>query len=165
MKWVCSPKFYGPLTIWPWLRISPHSSLNVIYYLIISVWQWLMSFMYMPCILMQINPIKAHWGAGFWPFYFERLATFPPQADHVLVNLFSSMVGRDFGGPWRQSPPHSCHLLCFCESNIEIDDHNLGRILSSSPNIVSIVSKPTIRACDPKHIHHYHHHHLDFASV
>ena len=23
MKWVCSPKFYGPLTIWPWLRISP----------------------------------------------------------------------------------------------------------------------------------------------
>ena len=23
MKWFCSPKFYGPLSIWPWLRISP----------------------------------------------------------------------------------------------------------------------------------------------
>ena len=47
MKWVCSPKFYGPLANWPWLRISPQTSLNVIYCLIITAWQWL-SFMYMP---------------------------------------------------------------------------------------------------------------------
>ena len=72
MKWVCSPKFYGPLAIWPWLRISPQSSLNVIY-LVITAWQWLMSFLYMPCIPMQIKPIKAcqgRWGALLlreWP--------------------------------------------------------------------------------------------------
>ena len=39
MKWVCSPKFYSPLANWPWLRISPHSSLYVIYCLIITAWQ------------------------------------------------------------------------------------------------------------------------------
>ena len=60
MKWVCSPKFYGPLANWPWLRISPQSSLNVICCLIISAWQWLMSFMYItPCIPMQIKPNKS----------------------------------------------------------------------------------------------------------
>ena len=35
-----------------------------------------------------MNLIKAHGGKGSRPFYFERLATFPPQADHVLVVLF-----------------------------------------------------------------------------
>ena len=67
-----SPRFYGPLAIWPWLKTSPQSSLNVIY-LIITAWQWLMSFPYMPCIPMQIKPIKAcqgRWGALLlreWP--------------------------------------------------------------------------------------------------
>ena len=55
---VCFPKFYSPLANWPWLRISPHSSLFVIYCLIITAWQWL-SFMYMPCIPMQIKPNKS----------------------------------------------------------------------------------------------------------
>ena len=55
IKWVCSPKFYGHLAIWPWLRISPHSSLNVIYCLIITAWQWLMSFTYTPCIHSYAN--------------------------------------------------------------------------------------------------------------
>ena len=58
-----SPKFYGPLAIWAWLRISPQSSLNVIY-LIITAWQWLMSFPYTPCIPMQIKPVKACQGKG-----------------------------------------------------------------------------------------------------
>ena len=58
-----SPKFYGPLAIWPRLKISPQYSLNVIY-LIITAWQWLMSFLYMPCIPMQIKPIKACQGKG-----------------------------------------------------------------------------------------------------
>ena len=53
-----SPKFYGPLAIWPWLKISPQSSLNGIYCLIITVWQCLMSFTYTPCISMQIKPNK-----------------------------------------------------------------------------------------------------------
>ena len=56
MQCICSPKFYSPLANWPWPRISPHSSLNVIYCLIITAWQWLMSLI---CILMQIKPNKS----------------------------------------------------------------------------------------------------------
>ena len=56
IKWVCFPKFCGPLAIWPWLRISPHSSLNVMYCLITTAWQWLMSF---TCIPVQIEPNKS----------------------------------------------------------------------------------------------------------
>ena len=59
MKWTCFPKFYSPLANWPWLRISPHNSLNVIYCLILTAWQLLMSFAYMPCIPMQIKPNKS----------------------------------------------------------------------------------------------------------
>ena len=35
----------------------------------------------------------ANW-SGSGPFSFERLATFPPQADHVLVDLFFIHGGR-----------------------------------------------------------------------
>ena len=59
IKWVGFPKFHGPLAIRPWLRTSPYSSLNVIYSLIITAWQWLMSFTYMPYIPMQIKPNKS----------------------------------------------------------------------------------------------------------
>ena len=59
MKCICSPKIYGPLTIWPWLRISPESSLNVIYCLIFSAGQWLMSLTYTPWTPMQIKPLKS----------------------------------------------------------------------------------------------------------
>ena len=90
IKWVGFPKFHGPLAIRPWLRTSPYSSLNVIYSLIITAWQWLMCFTYMPYIPMQTKPNKAHWERGLRPFSSERLATFPPQLDHVLVDLFSS---------------------------------------------------------------------------
>ena len=72
MNWIVSPKFYCPFAIWPWIKISPHSSLNVIYCLIITTWQWLMSFTNMPCILMQIKPIKACQGWGRSPL--ERVA-------------------------------------------------------------------------------------------
>ena len=76
MKWVCFPKFYGPLTIWPWLRISPQHSLKVICYLIISAWQWLMIFPCTPCILMQIKPNKSlsRQGTGPGLCFFERAA-------------------------------------------------------------------------------------------
>ena len=57
------PKVLWPfdvtLSISPWLRISPHSSLNVICCLIITDWQWLISFTCMPCIPMQIKPNKS----------------------------------------------------------------------------------------------------------
>ena len=56
LHWVCFPKFHCPLAIWPWLRISPHSSLNVIYCLILTAWQWLMNF---TCIPVQIESSKS----------------------------------------------------------------------------------------------------------
>ena len=34
------------------------------------------------------EPNKSHGEKGSGPFSFERSATFPPQADHVLVDLF-----------------------------------------------------------------------------
>ena len=37
---------------------------------------------------MRMNLIKAHGEKGSGPFSFERWATSPPQADHVLVDLF-----------------------------------------------------------------------------
>ena len=40
------------------------------------------------CITVRMNLIKAHGEKGSGPFSFERLATFPPQADHVLVVFF-----------------------------------------------------------------------------
>ena len=120
IKWVCFPKFYGPLAIWPWLRTSPHSSLNVICYLIITSWQWMMSFPYTPSIPMQINPVKAHWRTGSWSFSFEKSATFPPQADHVLVDLVLStadtgLCGQSSPTPWKLV--NTCSLTCQCRLN------------------------------------------------
>ena len=84
-----SPKFYGSLAIWPWLKISPQSSLFVIY-LIITAWQWLMSFAYTPCIPMQIKPppkkglsrvgALSSWESGC-------AVPFPPQGSVIHVNL------------------------------------------------------------------------------
>ena len=48
LKWVCFPKSYSPLANWPCFRISPQSSLYVIYCLILFDWQWLMSFTCIP---------------------------------------------------------------------------------------------------------------------
>ena len=45
-----------------------------------------------------MNLIKAHGGKGSWPFSFERSATSPPQADHVLVDLFSSVADAGLRG-------------------------------------------------------------------
>ena len=68
--------------------------MSVIYCLIITAWQWLMSFTYTPYIPMQINTIKVHRGTGSWPFSFENSATSLPQADHVLLDLFAAITPR-----------------------------------------------------------------------
>ena len=49
-------KVLYPLGNWPWLRINPQSSLFVIYCLILTACQWLMSF---TCIPVQIEPNKS----------------------------------------------------------------------------------------------------------
>ena len=45
-----------------------------------------------------MNLIKARGGKGSRPFSLERLATFPPQVDHVLVVLFFIPGGPGGGG-------------------------------------------------------------------
>ena len=56
-----------------------------------------------------MNLTKAHGGKGSWPFSFERLATSLPQADHVLVDLFSSVEAG--GDPAGGAPPTLALLL------------------------------------------------------
>ena len=55
------------------------------------------------CIPVRMNLIKAHGGKGSGLFSFERLATSPPQADHVLVDLF--FIHGGWGGCVK-APPH-----------------------------------------------------------
>ena len=94
------------LSVWPSLRRSPHSSLNVTYCLILTAWQWWA----LPVFLCTLNPIKSHWGTGLRSFSSERLATFPPQADHVLVDLFSSREASG-GGCSAGGAPQQYHTL------------------------------------------------------
>ena len=89
MKGVCFPKSYTPLANWPWLRISPQS---FVCYLLFDPYCLTMTVMNFTCIPVQIEPNKSPLGKGSWPFSFERSASFPPQADHILVDLFSSMA-------------------------------------------------------------------------
>ena len=111
-----SPKFYSPLANWPWLRVSPQNSLNIIYCLIFTAWQWLMSFTVFLC---KLNPIKAHWGTCSWPYSFERSATFPSQEDHVLVDLFLSVADGGGGSLCGQSTPTRRQFIYFFKSSPE----------------------------------------------
>ena len=74
----------------------------------------------LPVFLCKLNPIKAHWGKDSWPFSFERLATFLPRADHVLVDLFSSVAdGRWKGwGVYGWSPPTTLFLYLWSLQNV-----------------------------------------------
>ena len=101
LKWVCFPKSYSPLGNWPWLRISPQSSLYVIYCLILTAWQWLMSF---TCIPVQIEPNKSPLRNRLLALLLSS-ATFPPQADNILVDLFSSVAARGVGGVGLRAAP------------------------------------------------------------
>ena len=107
------PKVFSPLANWPWLRISPRSSLLSIVWSLLPDNDWWA----LPVFLRKLNPIKAHWGKGSWPFSFERWATFPPQADHVLVDLFSSVVDR--GTLWME-PLHNKTLLIILSSSFTL---------------------------------------------
>ena len=99
MKWVCSPKSYNPLANWPWLRVSPQSSLYVIYFLILTAWQWLMSF---TCIPVQIEPNKSPLRKRLLALLLWEIGHLSSQADHVLVDLLASVAD---GVPCRQSSP------------------------------------------------------------
>ena len=104
MKWVCFPKFYSPLANWPWLRISPQSSLCVIYCLILTAWQWLMSF---TCIPVQNEPNKS-------PLRRRLLALLLWEIGHLsspsrsCLGRFILICGSQRGPVGR--PPHT-HIL------------------------------------------------------
>ena len=105
MKRICSPKFYGPLTIWPWLRISPHGSLNVIYCLIISDWQWLMSFTCTPCIPMQIKLIKSPLRNRFLALLLREIGHLSLPSRPCLGRL--TFIRGGWGAPAGRAPPHT----------------------------------------------------------
>ena len=134
---VCFPKSYSPLANWPWLRISPQSSfmLSIVWSLLPdNDWWALLVF------LCKLNPIKAHWGKSSWPFSFERSATFPCQADHVLVDLFSSLVAG--GALWAEPPQSRCalytssYMLCSLKKHhllISVCEADIARKYTSLP--------------------------------
>ena len=126
MKWACFPKFYGPLAIWPSLRISPQSSLTVIYCLILTAWQWLMSF---TCIHMQIKPNKS-------PLRKRLLALLlwefgHPSSQSRSLGRFILICGGLGGSLWEE-PPHS--LLHHPEAHILLKSVKL-RTLEHFANI------------------------------
>ena len=128
-----SPKFYGPLTIWPWLKISPQSSLNVIYCLILTSWQWLMGFPYTPCIPMQIKPIKGCQGKGFRMSLESGCEVpFPPQ-DSVNLSRLSHNAA-DTACQW---PIQTCPFIFLKKSKLKalpsisrVRKRNLGSLLT-----------------------------------
>ena len=95
MKWVCFPKVLWSFSYLTLTQNKPseffesQSSLNVIY-LIVTAWQWLMSFQYMPCIPMQIKPVKACQGKGqgTLPLRSGHAIPFPPL-DSVVHEFVS----------------------------------------------------------------------------
>ena len=66
-----------------------------------------------------MNLIKAHGEKGSGPFSFERLATSPPQADHVLVDLFF-IRGRPAGCV--KAPRHMDIKQKLIEQKEEVDE-------------------------------------------
>ena len=102
MKWVCFPKFHSPLANWPWLRISPQSSLCVIYCLILTAWQWLMSF---TCIPVQTEPHKSPLRKRFLVLLLWEIGHLSSPSRSCLGRLILIRGGRGF--LWQSSQPHT----------------------------------------------------------
>ena len=51
------------------------------------------------------EPNKSPWRERLWALLpLRERATFPPQADHVLVDLFSSVVAGEGEALWTETP-------------------------------------------------------------
>ena len=74
------------------------------------------------CIPIGMNLIKAHGGKGSGPFSFERSATSPPQADHVLVDLFFICGGL---GGCVKAPPQCWATFTAILGYMQPTDHRL----------------------------------------
>ena len=109
MKWLNSPKFYSPLANWPWFRISPQSSLYVIYCLILTAWQWLMSF---ACIPVQIESNKSPLRKGLLALLWEISHLSSPSRSW----LGRLILIRGRLRTLQSEPPHSLVVVTFCHS-------------------------------------------------
>ena len=103
LKWVCFPKFYSSLANWPWLRISPHSSLFVICYLILTAWQWLMSF---TCVPVQIEPNKSPLRNRLMALLFWEIGYLSSPCRSCLGKLILICGRQGRGGPVGGPPYH-----------------------------------------------------------
>ena len=108
------PKVLWPfgvtLSVWSWLRISPYSSLNVVYSLIGTAWQWLMNFNICPVFLCKLNPIKAHWEKGLRPFSYERLVNLSSPSRPCLGSLV--LICSSQGSSVSGVPPYLSNFIC-----------------------------------------------------
>ena len=102
LKWVCFPKSYSPLANWPWLRISPQSSLYVIYCLILTAWQWLMSF---TCIPVQTEPSKSPLRKRLLALFFGEISHLSSPSRSVLGRVILIRGSRGRGAAVGGAPP------------------------------------------------------------
>ena len=100
MKWVCFPKFYSPLANSPWLRITPQSSLYVIYCLILTAWQWLMIF---TCIPVQLESNKSPLRKRLWALLLWEISYLSSPSRSCLGRLILIHGGGGGAHPWTTS--------------------------------------------------------------
>ena len=109
LKWVCFPKSYSSLANWPWLRISPQSALFGIYCLILTAWQWSMSF---TCIPVQTEPNKSPLRKRLLALLLWEIGHLSSPGRSCLGRLIpfcgSRWPGRGGEMPYGWSPPHTC---------------------------------------------------------
>ena len=112
LKWVCFPKSYSTLANWPWLRISPQSSLFVVYCLILTAWQWLMSF---TCIAAQTEANKSPLRKRLLAFLLWETRQVSSPSRSCLGKLILIRGGpAGVGDPSdRAHPPHHSIFLTF----------------------------------------------------
>ena len=116
LKWVCFPKSYSPLANWPWLRISPQSSLNVICCLILTAWQWLMSF---TCIPVQMEPNESPLRKRLLALLLWEIGHLSSPSRSCLGRLILIPVAAGGWGCCGWSPPAIIiWTLCYLQLNV-----------------------------------------------
>ena len=99
------PKFYGPLANWLWVRISPQSSLNVIYCLIITAWQWCMR-TFLDVMLPESNTSLSRQGSE--SSLTQRVAMPSLFSTRLLQSVWiCSSHPQDRGQRWPESASHN----------------------------------------------------------
>ena len=129
LKWVCFPKSYSPLANWPWIRLSPQSSINVIYCLTLTAWQWMMGF---TCIPVQIEPNKSPLRKRFLALLLWEISHLSSPSRSCLGRLM--LICGSQGGPAGGAPrPHKCYhfsLLCCTFNFVNYDlKYPLGNMI------------------------------------